>query len=528
MNIITNEIGTATGVSPRRWLRRSSSAAAIVAIVAAAVGLPATAPERAPGASSVVAIARADCPPDCGGGPGNGGTPSGPPGGGTEFVPPSMPAMPSYEPGRGQPPLDQNNGISIYNSAAPQPSQAAQPSQASTPNKDGSYNRAANGEQQPVNYNQAPQNQEVSREFLLKQQQLNQDPDNPTQAAAELHDQQSNTAPNNQLTRPLETEPPQPSQKFQCTPDNTQLVLDQFQDFPGEPDMPRSFSDAVNIQSGDYYVETGDPVGDPSAPMRVTVHPGDTVSGTTFTDDAGADADIPPGYDTSVGKSPRVITVSTVPNSNLTIGQITVGRPDGFDGDFVFGDLGSSVFQDPGPGAKWTHKAKLPFPLAATTAYLEPGSQMVDLIASVTDSKRTSLRRSLWQVPLADLLNGKFTSIDQYFQGNLQNDVGLGQGTLTRVFLPDGQEAWALIETPGNGVLGVTKIRIAKGDIKNLLSSHGNPVKLRGSDGVLRDLTNYYGGDLRRIGQAQYSLLTSYSDHGYGFAEGRGIFTCAS
>lgn len=165
----------AIGVSTRRWLRRTSSAASIVAIVVAAVGLPTIAPERAPGASSVVAIARADCPPDCGGGPGNGGTPSGPPGGGTEFVPPSMPAMPPYEAGRGYPPPDQNNGISIYNSAAPQPSQAVQPSQAPVQNQDGSYNRAANGEQQPVNYDSAPNNQEVSDNWRTLQQRVSKE-----------------------------------------------------------------------------------------------------------------------------------------------------------------------------------------------------------------------------------------------------------------------------------------------------------------------------------------------------------------
>lgn len=120
-----------------------------------------------------MAIARADCPPDCGGGPGNGGMPSGPPGGGTEFVPPSIPAMPSYDPGRGQPPLDQNNGISIYNSAAPQPSQAAQPSQAPVQNQDGSYSRASNGEQQPINHN-APNNQELNNNWQKLSDQLNQ------------------------------------------------------------------------------------------------------------------------------------------------------------------------------------------------------------------------------------------------------------------------------------------------------------------------------------------------------------------
>ncbi|MFD6199523.1 ribonuclease domain-containing protein [Mycobacteriaceae bacterium NPDC060252] len=171
---MTNQIWTATVVSMRRRLRRASSVAAVVAIVAAAIGTPVIAPEPTFGSSSMVAIARADCPPDCGGGPGSGGTPSGPPGGGTEFVPPSMPAMPSYEPGRGQPPLDQNNGISIYNSAAPQPSQAAQPSQASPPNQDGSYTRAANGEQQPINYNNAPNNQQLNNDWQKLSDQLNQ------------------------------------------------------------------------------------------------------------------------------------------------------------------------------------------------------------------------------------------------------------------------------------------------------------------------------------------------------------------
>ncbi|MEU9808974.1 hypothetical protein [Mycobacterium sp. NPDC050853] len=81
--------------------------------------------------------------------------------------------MPSYDPGRGQPPLDQNNGVSIYNSAAPQPSQAAQPSQAPTQNQDGTYNRAANGEQQPINHN-APNNQQLNNNWQKLSDQLNQ------------------------------------------------------------------------------------------------------------------------------------------------------------------------------------------------------------------------------------------------------------------------------------------------------------------------------------------------------------------
>ncbi|SIL16161.1 ribonuclease [Mycobacteroides abscessus subsp. abscessus] len=150
---------------------RTSSAVAILAVVAAAIAASITAPEPTSGSAlMVIAIARADCPPDCGPG---GGTPSGPLGGGTEFIPPSVPSVPSYEPGRGQPPMDQNNGISIYNSAAPQPSQPAQPSQQPVQNQDGSYNRAANGEQQPINYNNAPNSQGINNDWQQLSDRLN-------------------------------------------------------------------------------------------------------------------------------------------------------------------------------------------------------------------------------------------------------------------------------------------------------------------------------------------------------------------
>ncbi|WP_235624697.1 hypothetical protein [Mycobacteroides abscessus] len=148
-------------------------------------------PQPDAGTNPVLAIARADCPPDCGGGPGNGGMPSGPPEGGTEFVPPSIPAMPSYDPGQGQPPLDQNNGISIYNSNTPQPSQAAQPSQAPSQNQDGSYNRAANGEQQPINHN-APDNQQLNQDWQKLSDQLNQQQGQSGQQSGQENGQNNN------------------------------------------------------------------------------------------------------------------------------------------------------------------------------------------------------------------------------------------------------------------------------------------------------------------------------------------------
>ncbi|MEK5756696.1 hypothetical protein, partial [Acinetobacter variabilis] len=61
-------------------------------------------------------------------------------GGGSQFQPPQMPSsMPDYQGGNNQPPLDQNSGISIYNTGLPgaqqvpgeqagqQPQQAQQP-----------------------------------------------------------------------------------------------------------------------------------------------------------------------------------------------------------------------------------------------------------------------------------------------------------------------------------------------------------------------------------------------------------------
>ena len=66
--------------------------------------------------------------------------PTGPPGptggmdggmNGSQFQPPQMPSsMPDYQGGNNQPPLDQNNGVSIYNSGAPQAGQQAPGQQA--------------------------------------------------------------------------------------------------------------------------------------------------------------------------------------------------------------------------------------------------------------------------------------------------------------------------------------------------------------------------------------------------------------
>ncbi|MEU9805980.1 DUF4185 domain-containing protein [Mycobacterium sp. NPDC050853] len=136
--------------------QKTAATAGVVAVLmfsAGGLGLgwftPATVPQ-----------AHAACPPDCGGPGGS----DGPPGGGQMFQPPSQggPQMPDYQGSNSRyPSLDQNNGVSIYNQQAGQgatsnnagsPQQGVQPGQ----NADGSWQRAANGEQMPNYQNATP------------------------------------------------------------------------------------------------------------------------------------------------------------------------------------------------------------------------------------------------------------------------------------------------------------------------------------------------------------------------------------
>ncbi|WP_234803577.1 hypothetical protein [Mycobacteroides abscessus] len=96
--------------------------------------------------------------------------------------------------------MDQNNGISIYNSAAPQPSQAAQASQAPVQNQDGTYSRAANGEQQPNQYNNAPNNQQLNQKWQQLSDQLNnqQSQGQQTEQQPVQNNGQQNQTQNNQ------------------------------------------------------------------------------------------------------------------------------------------------------------------------------------------------------------------------------------------------------------------------------------------------------------------------------------------
>ncbi|TDZ76642.1 hypothetical protein [Mycobacteroides salmoniphilum] len=533
---MTNEIRTATGISTRRWLRRASSAAAIVAVVAAAIGMQVIAPELTFGSSSMVAIARADCPPDCGGGPGNGGTPSGPPGGGTEFVPPSMPAMPSYEPGRGQPPLDQNNGISIYNSAAPQPSQAAQPSQAPVQNQDGSYNRAANGEQQPVQH--APErNTEVSQSWRAMQQKLAQQQtdelDNPTQAAQDVTDDGTDhgTAQSTQDPKSPEQTQSQPSRdNTSCQPGQVYLQMtdDPIDDELGvAADMFRDYGDGVTPPPAPGRGFGGDPGGAEPSPMRLTTNGADITPGITGRDVAR----IPDEYGISNDNNDnRIIIRSTIPgsgdgNSGYAIGEVTTAGSG-------FNIAGSTVFLDDGVN-RMEPIVDLPSNLTAVTAFQEsPGANgLVDIVATIgnTDVEQ------IWQVPLSSLLNGDFTKNPSSYlpigvTNNTLSDGWGGQKTLTRAILPDGQMAWVLYETKGANQRGPMTTRITTGPFSNLLNAPRNPISWPPGTDPMR----YYGADQipspMPRDPSRLMIVTSRWPHegspDYGLSRGFGHFSC--
>jgi hypothetical protein len=158
--------GTDRSASVRQVGRRI---AAVLVLVAAILGLPVMTPT----ATTVLAVAHAACPPDCGGG--SNGSNGGPPGGGTEFMPPQMPQPPNINGGYNYPAPDQANGISIYNQ--PPAGQGSAPPNAASPQAGQSWQTAANGEQQPAQYQSAPHTEQLSKQFTDLQNLLKQDMD---------------------------------------------------------------------------------------------------------------------------------------------------------------------------------------------------------------------------------------------------------------------------------------------------------------------------------------------------------------
>ncbi|SHP09028.1 Uncharacterised protein [Mycobacteroides abscessus subsp. abscessus] len=110
---------------------------------------------------ATVPQAHAQCPPDCGGGS-NGSGSYGPDA--SQFQPPQMPGqMPDYQGGINQPALDQNNGVSIYNTQAPSVSNNGVQGSSGQQGPQQSWDQPAHGTQIPDYQNAAPYTQGPGR-----------------------------------------------------------------------------------------------------------------------------------------------------------------------------------------------------------------------------------------------------------------------------------------------------------------------------------------------------------------------------
>lgn len=158
---------------------------------------------------SIIATGAAD-PTGPTGGPGSG------PGGmnGSQFQPPGLPPqMPDYQGGINQPPLDQNNGISIYNSGNPQAPQQASGQQGAQQPQQG-WDQPAHGTQIPdyqtnPGYTQGPGKPNPDYQAPQQGNQIQQPQQGDQQPASQVPTQQpTQTQPPTQTQFPTETQGP--------------------------------------------------------------------------------------------------------------------------------------------------------------------------------------------------------------------------------------------------------------------------------------------------------------------------------
>lgn len=157
---------------------------------------------------ATVPVARAACPPDCGGPGGS----DGPPGGGQMFQPPSQggPQMPDYQGGINQPPMDQNGSISIYNTQAPSISNNGAHGSSGQQGPQQGWDQPAHGTQVPDYQNATPYTQGPGRpnpDFNGGQTNPGSQGGQPNQGAQQAPQQQP---PANQGSQqPSQNQPPQ-------------------------------------------------------------------------------------------------------------------------------------------------------------------------------------------------------------------------------------------------------------------------------------------------------------------------------
>lgn len=199
-----------------RWrmspgLRRVSAALAVVAL--AIGGAKVASDHTMPGNGfSTMQTAAADPTGPTGG-------PSGGPGGmnGSQFQPPGLPPqMPDYQGGINQPPLDQNSGISIYNSGNPQAPQQVPGQQAGQQTQPGQ--QPAHGTQIPDYQTATPYTEGPGKANPDYQAPQQQSPQHPQQG------QQPSQAPTQteQPQEPTPTESPREEPNSKSEKDSTQ------------------------------------------------------------------------------------------------------------------------------------------------------------------------------------------------------------------------------------------------------------------------------------------------------------------
>ncbi|SKS09727.1 Uncharacterised protein [Mycobacteroides abscessus subsp. massiliense] len=255
---------------------KTAAVAGVVAVLmfsAGGLGLgwftPATVPQ-----------AHAQCPPDCGGGS-NGSNSYGPDA--SQFQPPQMPnQMPDYQGGNygsNQAPLDQNSGISIYNTQAPSVSQSTGGQGAQQAPQQG-WDQPAHGTQIPdyqnaTPYTQGPgkpnpdfnggqanpgsqggqSNQGVQQPAQQPQQPAQNQP--PQQDAGQQPNQSSDQQKIDDLTRQLQDQQQQSTQDRQRIDDMTKQLQQQKQN--GNQKLPKAPSkDKKKDDQQDRDKQSGD------------------------------------------------------------------------------------------------------------------------------------------------------------------------------------------------------------------------------------------------------------------------------
>ncbi|WP_237164662.1 hypothetical protein [Mycobacteroides salmoniphilum] len=172
---------------------------------------------------ATVPLARAACPPDCGGPGGS----DGPPGGGQMFQPPSQggPQMPDYQGGVNQPPMDQNGSVSIYNTQAPSISNNGVNGSNGQQSSQQGWDQPAHGTQPPNYQNATPYTQGPGKpnpEYNPGSQggQTNPDTQGGNQGATQKQ------PPANQGQQPGQNQPPQNNSGQQPNQSSDQQKID--------------------------------------------------------------------------------------------------------------------------------------------------------------------------------------------------------------------------------------------------------------------------------------------------------------